>query len=219
MIFPTSDRTSTQNAQVIVQRNIPYENDHGWNTLQNLGYHGPPLGAPWATSDALLKFIIECNTLGTIYANPMSKVTSPVASAAFFNSARREQSAWRRQLTDRLTSSSSVKRFFSKAEPFVRQLEFTGVMIVDGNLAFPSRWPEPKQLPKNRPCVGDTFGKLLVLEMLPKGRCRCRCQCPSGRETIVRKKHLLAGRAKSCGCERIKLEARIQMMREARSRS
>jgi hypothetical protein len=52
--------------------------------------------------------------------------------------------------------------------------------------------------------IGARFGRLVVLEPVPKidryARFRCRCDC--GSLTEVRGSHLRAGRIRSCGCLR-----------------
>ena len=59
--------------------------------------------------------------------------------------------------------------------------------------------------------VGETFGRLTLIE-LPKGpKVRARCEC--GRETMVRRGNLRRGNTKSCGCGQIdgvKRHARIR---------
>lgn len=219
MTFASVDGTQTRNTDVMVQRNIPNENDLSWSTLHNLGYSGPPLGTPKATVIALLELLRQQKALGTIYVTPMSKVVSQEPSGEFFRISKREQGDWRRYLSDCLFSSSRVKSHYSKSNALIRQLEFTGVMIVAGKHVFPNCWPHLGESTQDSVRVGQFFGKLVVIENLPKGYCRCRCQCPSAKQTIVRKKHLLAGRTKSCGCERIKQEARVQMKKLARGRS
>lgn len=50
--------------------------------------------------------------------------------------------------------------------------------------------------------VGQRFGRLQVLEVLPKsGRyLYLRCVCDCGTECVKRKSHVVSGRTKSCGC-------------------
>ena len=49
-----------------------------------------------------------------------------------------------------------------------------------------------------RDLTGQRFGKLTALEYLGDGVWRCRCDC--GAETQKRRKHLVGGQTKSCGC-------------------
>lgn len=61
--------------------------------------------------------------------------------------------------------------------------------------------------------VGDIFGRLTVLELIPghlqprrvRNRARVRCGC--GAESIVRSSHLVSGNTLSCGCLRRELSA------------
>jgi len=48
--------------------------------------------------------------------------------------------------------------------------------------------------------VGQTIGRLTVLEVLAESMVRCRCMC--GNEVTVRKGNLVSGRTASCGCWR-----------------
>ena len=50
--------------------------------------------------------------------------------------------------------------------------------------------------------LGKRFGKLTVMEFAGKDSSRCKifkCKCDCGKETIVRKTHLISGGTKSCG--------------------
>ncbi len=48
------------------------------------------------------------------------------------------------------------------------------------------------------PKVGDTFGRLRVVERVAKGTWRCECEC--GASAMVHGNKLTAGRKRSCGC-------------------
>lgn len=48
--------------------------------------------------------------------------------------------------------------------------------------------------------VGERFGRLVVLEMLPRARVRCKCDC--GAISEHRRWHLKVGATSSCGCFR-----------------
>ena len=50
--------------------------------------------------------------------------------------------------------------------------------------------------------VGQRFGKLTVVEMLPDEKCRCICDC--GNEKITGTANLRKGGTSSCGCLRYK---------------
>jgi len=55
------------------------------------------------------------------------------------------------------------------------------------------RHPKPKV---NR--VGEKYGKLEIIEMLPLGHVRCICEC--GERSIASAANLICGATKSCGC-------------------
>lgn len=48
-------------------------------------------------------------------------------------------------------------------------------------------------------CVGKTFGNILVLEELGRGKFKGRCLL-CGKEKVFNKKYLLSEKSKSCGC-------------------
>lgn len=48
--------------------------------------------------------------------------------------------------------------------------------------------------------IGERFGKLVILEMLPRSQLAVRCDC--GKEKIVAKHNVKNGSTRSCGCVR-----------------
>jgi hypothetical protein len=48
--------------------------------------------------------------------------------------------------------------------------------------------------------IGRKFGKLLVVNKITKTQYTCQCEC--GVQKVIKKKHLLGGNTKSCGCLR-----------------
>src|SRR6188768_4257831 len=117
---PTQSRS-----EILVTRDIPDEDHLDWCTLHKLGYGGPPPGPPKASAIAMLELLRNQSALGTVYANPLSKVQAPAPSHAFFRTARQEQLAWFGRLADGLFSMGRAKRYYAKSHPFIRQLEFT----------------------------------------------------------------------------------------------
>lgn len=53
-------------------------------------------------------------------------------------------------------------------------------------------------MPKKEELWGKKFGKLIVIKLLPEGKCRCVCEC--GSETDILRGNLTSGHTKSCGC-------------------
>ena len=57
---------------------------------------------------------------------------------------------------------------------------------------------------KTKNIVGQKFGKLTVIELLPESthakRRQYRCKCDCGNETIATSTYLLTGQTRSCGC-------------------
>jgi len=52
--------------------------------------------------------------------------------------------------------------------------------------------------------IGEKYGKLTVIELLPIPTRKVRCRCECGRITVVFKYNLTRGHTKSCGCDRSK---------------
>ena len=136
----------------------------------------------------------------TLYANPVARITTASPSREFLVEAKRQQRSWIQQLNSWLFSAGRVKRYYDSVAPIIRQLEFTGVLILNGQHIRPNQWPEFDSITRSNTLIGRRFGRLTVIEELPAMQCRCQCQC--GRIAVKRKKHLVAGRTKSCGCLR-----------------
>lgn len=199
--------------QVVVER-VAYDVNHPeLTTLRFLGFQeDTPPGSPLSTGQAFIKLMANQSQLGTRFATPIGMVQAEKPTPAFFAAARQLQHAHWRQLKDILGSSSRVKRHFKSLKPLARQLQFTGVMIIDGKHVLPHRWPLPNGQPLKISLCGKRYGRLVVLGNLSIGRCQCRCDC--GNQAIVKRKHLVAGRTKSCGC----LQAECTKRRHDRKR-
>ena len=175
-------------------------NDLAWSTLMWLGNTHAPVGEERLVVE-LFKMAMRNRPPGmTIYANPVVRVTAANPSREFLTEARRQQRRWIKQLNTWLFRAGRVKRYYASASPIVRQLEFTGVLILDGSHVRPDQWPKLENLDSSATLAGRRFGRLTVIEELPEQMCRCHCQC--GRTTLKRLKHLVASRTKSCGCLR-----------------
>lgn len=150
--------------------------------------------------------------LGTCYVNPLGRLDCEHESALaqFLDAARRMQKNWLRQFNKFLQTSTFVKRHYQQINPIIRQLELTGVLVIKGQHIFPNRWPKTeadllraKEQPNS--LIGKRFTRLTVLAEQAEHRYECRCDC--GQQIVARRKHLLTGRTKSCGCLRLeKLE-------------
>jgi hypothetical protein len=201
--------------QVRVRSCRPDANDLAWTTLGWLGNQHPRVGGKRATI-TLFKMCMR-NQLPrvTLYANPLAKVTSEKPSPEFLAEARRQQRRWIKQLNTWLFGSARVKKHYASEDPILRQLEFTGVLILNGKHVRPDQWPAPNSFPNSDPLAGRRFGRLTVIEELPGRNCLCRCQC--GRTSVKRLKHLVAGRTKSCGCLRDEKRESEQRRKETRA--
>lgn len=201
--------------QVSVRSCRPDANDLAWATLGWLGNQHPKVGDERATI-TLFKMCMRNQSPGvTLFANPLAKVIAARPSQEFLAEARRQQRRWIKQLGSWLFGSARVKRYYAAVDPIIRQLEFTGVLIVNGKHMRPDQWPDPKSFTCGEKVDGRRFGRLTVVEELPGRTCRCRCQC--GRTTVKRMKHLFAGRTKSCGCLRDEKRKAEQRRKETRA--
>jgi hypothetical protein len=195
-----------QEPGVRVERREPSFDHLIWTTLaQTVGKPLLDLGDAQAVSyfRALMRMLVPELTF---YVNPWSLVTADRPTRAFLIAAKREKLAWQKRLRDIFFGSARTQRFFGlkgparrAKSPELRQLEFHGVLVLAGEHVFPDRWPDPSRMVERRSLVRQTFGRVTVLEDLPRGRHLCRCEC--GNERVFRRGHLLAGRVKSCGCQ------------------
>jgi hypothetical protein len=205
---------------VTLARHWPDFNDLAWSTLQHLLPLGSSQG-PDSKVQAVFRYVIRRAPhfgLGTVFANPAFVVQAPALSRAFLREARQSQLAWFKQLGSVLGSAGRMKRAMRAAHPIIRQLAYTGVMVVAGKHVWPNQWPKPPAVrppSPERDLAGQAFGNLTVVAMLPGGRCECVCKC--GRPSVVMRKHLLSGGTKSCGCLKASLDARRQTRKRNRA--
>jgi hypothetical protein len=208
--------TKHQNrVQVSIRSCQPDVNDLAWTTLGWLGNQHPRVGDERATITLFKMCMWNQPPRVTLFANPLTKVMAARPSPEFLVEARRQQQRWIKQLGTWLFGSARVKRYYAAANPIIRQLEFTGVLILDGKHMRPDQWPDPKTFACGEKVDGRQFGRLTVIEELPGRNCHCRCQC--GRTTVKRLKHLVAGRTKSCGCLRNEKREAEQRRKDTRA--
>lgn len=208
---------------LVVKRYAPDPNDLAWSTMTHLLPDAvDPCCHPGTDSriEGLFRLVLVCPedfNLENVYANPawVVRLTSGCATKRFLVEARKAQRAWFRQSADFLQSNARMKRAANAVSPIIRQLMHTGVLILDGKHVFPNRWPRNGTKETSRQdLVGHRFGRLVVDNMLSRGRCHCRCDC--GRFTTVRRTHLVAGRTASCGCLREEIDERLAARKQKR---
>ena len=193
----------------------PDFNDLAWTTMQHLW----PVGLSPGRDDTIMKMFrlltYGMPIVGTVYVNPAYTIRTDVPSREFIQQAKRAQLDWLQRLRTSLFSWRRVKNAMKRAPPIIRQLAFTGMLFVNGKHVLPNRWPTFPEEHSARDLIKQTFGRLIVQAMLPKGRCECLCTC--GNRTVVRRKHLLAGRTKSCGCLKTEHDTRPRQRRQERA--
>lgn len=166
------------------------------------------------------------------YLSPTSLVTSGHPTREFIDAACREKRSWHHRLRTIFFTSSGVQRAFGlkgrllgndtrnrkerSKESIIRQLQFHGVLVVEGRHIFPDCWPDPSRQNNRFSLVGSRFGRLVVLEDLSSQKHRCRCDC--GNMKVADRNHLRSGRSKSCGCLAKERQAQIEARRYARDR-
>jgi hypothetical protein len=189
----------------VIQQEVDW-NSVAWSTLQQLMDVGP---SPGADEEIVAWFRFSMHEvaaqLGTQYVNPQFTVTADGLSLAFIRRARQAQRAWLKTLKTVLGKSGCLKRELRKVQPEIRQLAFTGVMIVAGKHIHPQRWPVGEPAATSTELIGQRFGRLIVVKQVGGGRWLCTCDC--GGQNAVRRKHLLRGKIRSCGCLKAELEA------------
>lgn len=141
---PTTTRSV---GDVVVWQHGVNDDDLAWSTLQNLFPVGQSLGDP-ERIEAFFRLVMhELAEPLTVFANPAFTVEARLASANFFKHAKSVQRRWFKSLNATLGSSRLVKEAMRRATPLMRQLEFTGIMIVEGKHIFPNRWGSKGVLP------------------------------------------------------------------------
>ena len=204
-------KTNCSGGVRVVQHEVDW-NSLPWSTLRQL----IDIGCSPGTDEEItiwFRFVMgEAAQLGTQYVNPQFTVTADGPSPAFIRKARQAQRAWLKTLKTVLKTSGCLKRELKKVLPEIRQLEFTGVMIIDGKHIHPQQWPAGEPTAASVELVGQKFGLLTVVRRVEGGRWLCTCDC--GGQNAVRRDHLLHGTIRSCGCLKAELEAR-QKQRKA----
>ena len=218
-----------QNGLVQITEFKPDWNDLAWFTMKLLGAEGTSPG----TNVAILTHFFQELTpkfpdLGTIFVNPQFVVSSPESSAAFFREADRAQITWFKTLKDVFVHSGIRKQRIKREDRLMRQLCFTGIMIVEGKYLCPDVWRKRYQqmIPSNvrkqhnkrfvkpNDLEGQRFERLVVLHRASNGDWQCRCDC--GTEKPIKGCHLRSGRTKSCGCLKAQVEKRQKARKQAR---
>ncbi len=200
---------------VLVFQHGPDYDDLAFSTLERLEFIKSP-----GTDDkieqlfknALISASLDPNL--TKFLNPMFTITASRPSELFFREAKNAQQSWIAE--SRRFHGREFRSYTRGLSPLVRQLALSGVLIVEGKHYRPDQWPQPiRAPPKQYKLHGKVFGRLTVVERLPKGKWKCRCKC--GKEHIVRTKHLLHNKIKSCGCLKAELDQRKQNRRHSRA--
>lgn len=107
-------------------------NDLAWSTLQNLGATGPSPGPDNVIEEYFRKALCKVALLPTVYVNPRFRIIADGPSYEFLREARRAQRTWLSQAKQVLATRSELRRQMRAKTPLMRQLAFTGVMVVSG---------------------------------------------------------------------------------------
>lgn len=208
------------------------KNNLAWSTCCKLGMTGQSPGSEILIVLAFRKLLKLIPDDWNLFVNPKFSVTSDSPTDAFLHSARKAQNDWLHQYRSGFHSSGAVKRhrkhhdlkdpILSKRElkqtrALLRQLEETGVLILDGKHIAPSDWPNAgsQLLRKQDLLIGRKFGRLSVQASVSRQRCQCQCEC--GNVKTVKASHLLSGKTKSCGCLRDEMETEAKNKKERRA--
>lgn len=200
---------------VLVFQHGPDYDDLAFSTLERLECFLHP------GTDARIEHLFKNALIGASldvelvkFLNPMFTVTASRPSNEFIHQARRAQKCWIAEFKKFL--GRDLNGFICELSPLIRQLVFSGVLILGGKHYRPDQWPQQiRAPPKQYDLQGKVFGRLTVVERLPQGKWKCRCEC--GNEHIVRTKHLLHNKIKSCGCLKAELDQRKQNRRHSRA--
>lgn len=129
---------------VCVIRHRDNSDDPAWGTLARLQ---PGLQNPGCEQlqEAVARGVLRgASEMGTVYVNPKYTVLSPPGTgmSQFIRAARAAQASWLKQLRTVLGSSRHVKRAMKRTLPLLRQLGFTGLLVIDGRHVHPQLWPD-----------------------------------------------------------------------------
>ena len=209
MPFPTKQITIKKSGPEIDWHHLEH------STLRLMGYEGDTLSSADHVRHIKSRLRME-DFKHTFYANPAVHVASESVTREFLLETRRQQRAWFYALNQQFGSADRVKRFFAREPPLIRQLAFTGILLLGGRHIAPHEWPDPFTVAPSETLIGRKFGRLTVLEELPGKKARCSCSC--GEEAIKLIVHLISDRTKSCGCLRDERIAAHENRKIARQR-
>lgn len=131
----------------VVTVETPNFNDLAWSVLCRLYPLGESPGLDQAI-EAIARLMLRRLPAGlTTYLNPAFTVRQIPGcdDTGFLREAQRARLGWFNQLKQGLGSSRLVKREITKASPLIRQLVYTGVLIIRGKHTHPQHWPPPQQ--------------------------------------------------------------------------
>jgi hypothetical protein len=189
--------------------------DLAWCTLQRLCEGGRNPGVPRAIAILFLDRMREATRFGTRFENPMFTVAAPRPTIDFIRESKRAQRIWLTRLRDSMFwTARGMKRVIADENPLLRQLQYTGVMVILGKHVLPHQWPKGEVCQPSEDLVGRTYGLLTVAAKLPGGGWYCVCQC--GGVNKVRMQHLVIGAVQSCGCLKQTHDAQRARTRRAR---
>ncbi len=204
-------------SKFILKRFSPDINELAWCTLRHLYPIGHSPGSDSQIEQAFRFFMSRpiCLDSDHAFVNPAYAVTADRPTKSFVKAARNAQRAWFRQFTDMLQGCGRAKREAKRMSPIIRQLTFTGVLVINRKHVLPDRWPGGDDNQRKRNLVGHRFGRLVVTAMISNGRCTCQCEC--GDYTTVRRQHLVSGKTTSCGCRSSELLGKQRSGRRSRT--
>lgn len=133
---------------VVVESYSLNESDFAWQTMMNMLPEILTFGDNPGRDLAIERFFEAVMSdpsrlaLANVFVNPIRRVISENPTRQFYKAARRAQTDWFRVLKTILTKRSIVDRAVSRMPPTIRQLSYTGVLIVGGKHRRPDRWPD-----------------------------------------------------------------------------
>lgn len=136
---PASGQDST--GTVRVYKVAANWSDLAWGTLSRFGVPGDSPGTDGDIEVWFRALLIGAREFGSVYANPAYTVVARTPTQEFIRQARRAQALWIRRCRSIFVSSGQLKRTMRRRPPLLRQLEFTGFLIIDGRHIHPQQWP------------------------------------------------------------------------------
>ena len=113
--------------------------DWAWSTIMQFGHTVESPGPNGMVEGVFRRIIGGFNLEDNCFALPVGMLWTDGVSKLFFERAYQAQQRWMRD-TRKILGNTGARFEMRKASPIIRQLSFSGVMIIQGRHRFPGKW-------------------------------------------------------------------------------